>query len=250
MSNALKLSTSRKVAPLAHPIKGAKVKNCFALPAGRNFSCRGATDQCDPATGGYCYAGRDERRFPSVRALVEHNYNLLRDASVDEMVALLDAAVCDFDKVVTRRGLVKAFRIHEDGDFFSVDYARAWAIVIRRHPDIQFWAYTRSYTRKVNVVPVLAGIPNLALYVSVDSDNRALAATRVKGWQSKGVLPALVSDPADVQEVSVSLTGRRSPVCPEIAGKIPLVNSEGVGACIMCGMCPTGRQPVVFPLHK
>lgn len=250
MSNALKLSTSRKVAPVAHPTKGALIKNCFSLPAGRAFSCPGATDQCDPAAGGYCYAGRDERRFPSVRALVEHNFNLLRDASIPEMVELLDAAVCEFVKAAERRDVVKWFRIHEDGDFFSVDYAKAWAIVIRRHPDVTFWAYTRSFTREVNVIPVLSGIENLALYVSIDDDNRKIAARKMGAFKRRGVRAAVIADIEKVQEVSVKLTGRKSPVCPEIIGKIPLVNEDRVGACIACKMCPKGLQPVAFPVHR
>lgn len=253
MSNteSLKLSTSRKVSPHAHPTKGSYVKNCFSLPAGRDFSCPGATDACDPASGGYCYAGRDERRFPSVRRLVERNFDLLQACeSVSDMVALLDEAVKSFVKVCERRDLPKLFRCHEDGDFYSLDYARAWAKVMRMNPDVQFWAYTRSFTKKLNVVPILAKVPNLALYVSVDTENRKLADTRAKEWKRLGVKTAIIDVRDAAQETSVELIGRKSPVCPEIAGKLPLVNAEGVGACVACMMCVVGKAPVIFPIHR
>lgn len=247
----LKLSTSRKVSPWADPKKGSKVKNCFSLPAGRNGSCPGATDLCDPAAGGYCYAGRDEKRFPSVNALVTRNLKLLKAAgTVAGMVTLLDAAVTEFVTFATKRDLPLVFRIHEDGDFFSRDYAKAWAEVITRHPDVQFWAYTRSWAGKVVVTDILAGIDNLALYVSVDAANIDQARPLVAGWQAAGILPAIASEAEGIQDVSVSLQGRRAPVCPEIAGKLPLVNEDGVGACVACGMCIDGKAPVNFPIHR
>lgn len=247
----LKLSTSRKVSPHAHPERGSYIKNCFSLPAGRQASCPGATDACDPNSGGYCYAGRDERRFPSVRRLVEHNFALLADCRTQgEMVALLDEAVKSFVKVATKKNLPLLFRLHEDGDFFSVTYAKAWATVVKANPDVQFWAYTRSYTKRINVVPHLAGIANLALYVSVDTHNRELAETRADEWKILGVKTAIIDTKDEAQETSIELLGRRSPICPEIAGKVPLVNDRGVGACITCGLCIVAKQPIIFPVHR
>lgn len=250
----LRLSTSRKVAPDADRYKGAKVKNAFSLPAGRAFSCPGATAQCDPHRGGYCYAGRDERRFTSVHRLLVGNFELLKGCgrSVEKMVDLIDEMVVAWETWIEAKGYPKLFRWHEDGDFFNMTYARAVAIVMERHPEIQFWAYTRSFTSKLNVVPVLASVPNLSLYCSVDPDNLSIALGRVKEWKQLGVKVAFAQPGEDVQEMSLELLGRKAPVCPEVAGKIPLVNDQGVGACITCGLCltDTPAQPVIFPIHR
>lgn len=38
---------------------------------------------------------------------------------------------------------LKAFRIHDSGDFFNVTYAKWWFDICRELPDIQFYAYTK-----------------------------------------------------------------------------------------------------------
>lgn len=250
---ALKLSTSRKVAHVADPIKGARVKNCFSLPAGRDFSCPGATAECDPGRGGYCYAGRDEMRFPSVSNLVRHNFDLIMACgrSVEKMVELLRPMIGAFRKQYERRGLPLEFRWHEDGDFVNLTYAKAVAQVCRENPDIQFWAYTRSFYGKVDAVPTLVGVDNLALYVSVDDSNaRYVNPDRLAFWEANGVKVARVTADPEPQETMVNLIGRKAPICPEINNKIPLVSESGVGACIVCGMCVTGKAPVIFPIHR
>lgn len=41
----------------------------------------------------------------------------------------------------------KYFRIHDSGDFESFEYLRAWFEVIRKNPDVLFWAPTRTWSR-------------------------------------------------------------------------------------------------------
>jgi len=151
---ALKLSSDRKVSPVSKWSNGNKrwepmVPNAFGLLAGDDGgSCPGATDACKSV----CYAARTERVFSSARRLVAHNLELLRAADgVDGMADLLEQAVGAF-KLAHRKAEAKSgssvpmvFRIHWDGDFFSTDYAEAWAQVIRSNSDVQFWAYTRSF---------------------------------------------------------------------------------------------------------
>ena len=61
------------------------------------------------------------------------------------------------------------FRIHVSGEFFSVDYAKAWALTCQEYSLATFWSYTRS--RDEDVLKVLAGIPNLRILLSCDRDN-------------------------------------------------------------------------------
>lgn len=250
----LKLSNDRKVSPLSKFAKAAQrwepeVPNAFGLPAGPQGSCPGATDVC----ASVCYAARTERVFTSASRLVNHNLAALQACGddIDAMAALLGDAVATFKakaaKVSKLRGVdvPLVFRIHWDGDFFSTAYAQAWRKVILANADVQFWAYTRSFVPSCNVVPDLHDVPNLALYLSVDSANQAWAGVILGLYPT--VKAAVMAETFDQgQEAMVALRGRRAPKCPENAQKVGLVNDSGQGACVTCGLCVEGRRDVLF----
>lgn len=234
MAAVLSRSDDRKVT--VH--KG--LKNSFGLPSGAAFSCPGMTSVC----GKICYAGKLEKIYSGVKNLLMRNWDALKDASLSEMVVLLDEMITEFETECDKRGKDKKFRIHWDGDFFSADYANAWATVISVHPDVQFWAYTRSF----KFVGYLTGLDNLALYLSVDSDNIELAKATRKRHPS--VLWAFLAQTmADGAEPVKSLTGRPGAMCPENIGRIPLI-TERKGACISCGICVDGKTDVRFAIGK
>ena len=249
---ALKLSNDRKVSPLSLWKENARrwepdVANSFGLPAGT--SCPGRTAIC----GSVCYASRTETVFPSAGALVQGNYDLLRACgrSQAKMVNLLRPLMTAYRQSHARAERLRSatiphvFRVHWDGDFYSVPYARAWRTVMLENADVQFWAYTRSFHGRVDVVPTLSVVPNLSLYLSVDSEN-------VKHAERYPTIPhAILAETfSDAQVTSVSLSGRRSPKCPENARKVPLVGSDGRGACVACGLCVHGRSSVLFSISK
>src|SRR4051812_43248678 len=113
------------------------------------------------------------------------------------------------------------FRIHWDGDFFSVAYAEAWVEVIRASPDVRFWVYTRSFDpATLDVLPVLAGVHNVSVYLTVDPDNLSAAKEARKRhpwvrWAS------LAETFADGRAGLAGLPGKRYP-CPENGRRIPL----------------------------
>ncbi|WP_457026980.1 GP88 family protein [Geodermatophilus sp. SYSU D01119] len=143
------------------------------LPAGRALSCPGATATC----GQVCYAGKLEKLYKGVLDVPTSNMQALLGRDQAGMAELLADMIDDFRADCERadkRGAVvpRDFRIHWDGDFFSLSYAEAWADVIRAALDIRFWAYTRSFDpAALDVLPVLADLPNLSIYLSVDPDN-------------------------------------------------------------------------------
>lgn len=237
----LKLSHDRKVSPRGVYQASRRrwiptVPNSFGLPAGD--SCPGKTPFCES-----CYAKVSENS-ERVGEAMRHNLALLQDAgSVDNMTVLLAEMVHRYVKHAERVGLTasdRIFRIHWDGDFFSRDYAEAWGRVIRAIPDVTFWAYTRSFVGPVNVVPILSGIDNLVLYLSADSWNIEEATRLVNIYPD--VRLALC---AEDYETGRALSERRAIVCPENAGKMPLMR-EGRGACVDCQLCPQGRSDVIF----
>lgn len=256
---ALRRSADRKVTNAVSPNgKTAALANSFGLPAGVDFSCPGATTVC----AAVCYAGKLEKIYSGVRAILTQNLAaLLAARTVDGMAALLTDMVDGFredcekeEKKRAKKGntapVKRVFRIHWDGDFFSHDYAEAWARVIAAAPDIRFWVYTRSFHTEgtaIDVLPLLAGLPNLTLYLSVDSANvrqAALARTR-HSW----VLWAYLADTfADGREDLADLPGKRFP-CPENGGRIALIEKKG-SACVRCGICVDGRGDVLFSVKK
>lgn len=241
----LKRSSDRKTANLATPNgKQAKINNAFGLPSGTAFSCPGATSVCERV----CYAGKLERLFPGMRASMLHNWELIRDASFATMVTLLSEVISDFRADCVKWDAPMEFRIHHDGDFFSRDYAHAWATVVRLNPDIQFWVYTRSFTPGINVVDLIADIPNLAVYLSVDSVNRGYASV-IRDEYPSVRFATLAQTAADAATDMVGLTGKPGGICPENVKRIPLISEAG-GACHSCGLCVKGKSDIRFSISK
>jgi hypothetical protein len=247
----LKRSKDRKVTNGVSPNgKTAILANSFGLPSGKAFSCPGATSVCEKV----CYAGKLEKIYSGVRDVLLHNWNALSGASLTDMVDMLQNMVNNFvadcEKAEKKgRTIPRDFRIHWDGDFFSLTYAEAWATVIVANPDVRFWVYTRSFTSALNVLPTftIAGAgDNLSLYLSVDKDNVREAAIAKRAypfvkwaWLAETFADGMADMPGDDKRYA----------CPENRGSIPLINEKG-SACIRCGICPSGRGDVVFSIRK
>lgn len=239
----LKLSSDRKVTTLATSGGNVAIANTFGLPAG--VSCPGMTDACKS-----CYASAIETRYSAVNRMMQHNLDeLLNAGSVDAMTDLLSEMIATFVKQSNRRNVPARFRIHWDGDFFSVDYASAWRRVILANPMVDFWAYTRSFRAPVNVVPVLAGIPNLALYLSVDEHNNTDAASVIASHPTVRIA-SLTKTMGEGLPIMRDLTSTPGAMCPEITGQVPLIAADGTGACIACNICPSGSTNVRFATTK
>lgn len=239
----LKRSKDRKVTNDVTPSGSPAIANSIGLPSGKQFSCTSQTDYC----GSICYAGKLEKIYKGVSAVLLHNWELLSSADYATMVALLSDSVASFVTESDKRGARKIFRIHWDGDFFSGVYVAAWAKIVADFPDVQFWVYTRVasaavflHTRK---------LPNLALYFSADRDNVSVARTLA----ASGINIAYVGDTfADGKEHFPKATR-----CPENNSRkladgtqsFPLITPDG-SACARCGLCVDGRKSVLFSASK
>jgi hypothetical protein len=238
--NKLKTSNDRKVTnmPTANG-KQSAIKNTFGLPSGIAYSCRGETPTCKRV----CYAGRLEKVYPSVRALLLHNWLLLKDADYNTMVSLLDDMIQSFNKDCAKYPSVdKIFRIHWDGDFFSDEYTTAWATVIQRHPSIQFWVYTRVESS----ARILQGIDNLSLYYSTDRDNESIGIS----LRAIGIKLAYLEDTFETGGIRLKvITGKVGAKCPENMGVIPLISTIG-SACGVCRLCVDNKTDIRFSISK
>jgi hypothetical protein len=233
-------SKDRKVANAVSPNgKTPTIANTFGLPAGKAYSCPGATSVCESV----CYAGKLEKVFPTVKKNLLHNWELLRNADMDTMLILLDEMIVEFVADCEKRNADKLFRIHWDGDFFNDTYAHAWKVIISNHPDIQFWVYTRVKSAAL----ILKGIDNLSLYYSTDSENNAIG---IDLKSNHGIrLAYLAKNFAIGQADMKALTNKPGAKCPENLKAIPLISKSG-SACVSCGLCVYSKADIVFSATK
>lgn len=233
-------SKDRKVANLVTPNgKQASIANTFGLPAGKAYSCPGATSVCESV----CYAGKLEKVFPTVKKNLLHNWALLKDADLETMYSLLSEMVAEFKTDCVRRDAPMLFRIHWDGDFFSDDYARAWRMVIEEQADIQFWVYTRVKSAAL----ILKDIANLSLYFSADSEN---VKTAVDLKINSGVRMAYLAKNFAIGQADVKeMIGKPAAKCPENNKQIKLISQQG-SACVSCSLCVYSKSDIIFSATK
>lgn len=233
-------SKDRKVANSVMPSgKTPRIANTFGLPAGREYSCPGATSICSKI----CYAGNLEKIYKGVKEKLVHNWDLLKDARRETMVGLLDTMITEFETDCEKWSAEKLFRIHWDGDFFNRDYVLAWREVIQRHASVQFWVYTRS----AFAIPDLVNIANLGLYFSTDDENLELADGLKKTY---GVKLAYLAQNFEAGQAKIKeMTARPGAKCPENKRALPLISSDG-SACVRCSLCVFQKTDVVFSASK
>jgi len=236
----LKRSNDRKVANLVTKNgKQAAIANTFGLPAGKDYSCPGATSICESV----CYAGKLEKLFPGVKTNLLHNWELLRNADMDTMLILLDEMIVEFIADCEKKDAPKLFRIHWDGDFFNDTYTYAWKVIITNHPDIQFWVYTRVKSAAL----ILKDVSNLSLYFSADSEN---VKTAVDLKINSGVRMAYLAKNFAIGQADVKeMIGRPAAKCPENNKQIPLISTNG-SACVSCSLCVYSKSDIIFSATK
>lgn len=233
-------SKDRKVANAVTPNgKQASIANTFGLPAGKNYSCPGATSVCESV----CYAGKLEKIFKGVKINLLHNWDLLKDNDLQGMYTLLSEMIAEFKIDCVKKDAPMLFRIHWDGDFFNDDYTNAWRMVIEEQPDIQFWAYTRVKSAAL----ILKDIANLSLYYSTDSVNKdeGIALKKDHGISLAYLAKNFAVGQADMKE----LIGKPGAKCPENKKAIPLISQQG-SACASCKLCIYQKSDIVFSATK
>ena len=233
-------SKDRKVTNAVSPNgKTPTIANTFGLPAGKDYSCPGATSVCENV----CYAGKLEKVFPTVKKNLLHNWELLKDADSDTMVSLLSEMIDEFIKDCDKRNAQKLFRIHWDGDFFNDTYTNAWKTVILNNPSIQFWVYTRVKSAAL----ILNGIDNLSLYYSTDSENVKIG---VDLKINNGIRLAYLAKNFAVGQADMkAMIGKVGAKCPENNKQIPLISTKG-SACVSCSLCVYSKSDIVFSSSK
>lgn len=220
----------------------------YGLPE-QGGTCPGATagpGGCLSVPSGWirqtCYMANICKIYKGVKPRLEENTRMLQGKTEEELVAILTDTVKEF---LRKKGSKEPyFRLHYSGDFFSEVYAKAWVKVFALFPQVRFWTYTRSFTKELNVIPILAEATNLTLYLSADPVNYTEAVAVLEQFQAnpRVAICWLGGDPPK---------DRRWVACPETSGI--LKNTDAQGACSKCRLCVdrigTKARNIRFLLH-
>lgn len=190
-----------------------------------------------------CYVDPLMRAYPNIRAVLAHNTFLVRNANYEQLVMLLRKEFNRFYKLEMKKtNPWPYYRLHWSGDFFSETYVEATAKAISLHPEIHFWAYTRSFRTIPNIVDHFEPLKNLQLYLSLDPQNsedglklwyrhqKNHPDTRLQvAWM--GTKEGYENQPWEKPKTST---------CPELTGHLPLQS-----ACFHCQKCLGSRRSPV-----
>lgn len=87
----------------------------------------------------YCYAQKGNYRYPSVQKGLNKRYEL---SKTNNFVPMMNATI-----TLERPTHV---RIHDSGDFYSVEYLNKWLEIAKQNKDVIFYAYTKSIKFFIN----------------------------------------------------------------------------------------------------
>lgn len=239
-------------------------QNTFGLlpgPPEDGGTCPG----CTQAEGGCWYIGKGRktrtcyvdglmRAYKGIRAILEHNTRILGAASPAEKLTILNAEFDRFEKAElkwatrNKQDPFTHYRLHWSGDIVDQEYAEALVKAIQRHPDIDFWLYTRTF----DVAGFFWHERNVSLYLSLDPVNieKGLSAylnqpsnnicymsktnNFLAGAKVADIYTDMGVDPKEALKLKMT-------PCPVDTGKMQL--EEG---CANCRRCVDGKGAVWF----
>jgi hypothetical protein len=83
-----------------------------------------------------CYAVKSYELYKDAKLSWNNNFKLV----INDIDAFKTLVINQLSK-----GKIKTLRIHASGDFYSMEYLTAWLEIINQFPEINFFAYTKSF---------------------------------------------------------------------------------------------------------
>jgi hypothetical protein len=218
-------TAERKVGP-------KQLVRTFNLPLlGTCLNQAGEPQIATPTCSGKCYVFKilAESTDYAVRA----QRNLVIAKRTDFALLLIGAI---------RKADVPFIKLHVSGDFFAVDYIRAWVRICRACPNVRFLVYTRAW-RKTTFVPALAelaALPNTSVLLSCDRDTGtppSIPNTHLAWLASNDSDPP----PREVLVVFRASAGRNHFPLRQLAGSTVCPHQNGCNSgppdCVTCNIC-------------
>ena len=104
-----------------------------------------------------CFSATQEATYTATYEQRKHNFETLRRLDEDAMYTAINQSL------PKNTGIV---RIHVSGDFFNQRYFNAWVRVAQSHPDVLFYAYTKSLPYWLAAKSTVDSLDNLILTAS------------------------------------------------------------------------------------
>jgi len=231
----------KHVAKVSEPCntKLGKLIHSWSIPASRTV-CVGSTAACRSV----CYAQKGYFRFNSNKKLYAKNLRASRGPGFARWM-----------RGFLRENYVRILRIHVSGDFYSVAYIKKWIAIISGMPDVQFFAYTRSW-RDAEMLPhlvALGKLPNMQLWWSLDmATGPAPRYAHIRqAYMAMNDLDA-VNVPANcdlvfrVKPKTVLKNSNGVLVCPEENGITPGITCSKCKICWQPKRKKNGRKRAVY----
>lgn len=203
----------------------------YNLPA--RITCPYATPDCLK----FCYAWKAEQCYPSARAArMLHYEQSLKDTFADEMIVTITYWI---NTPSYKKARFISVRIHESGDFYSVEYLLKWFDIMRAFTDVKnmnFGAYTKSFPFFLSVNEPIPG--NLVPTGSLDnsSSDAARADLDKLGFQKYIAIPA--ADISNGKKYVYANTGAiydHKCICAD-CGKCRYCYNRHAGAATVCAI--------------
>ena len=210
--------------------KNSKLGNIWNISLPAVETCGGLSAAC-AGPDGKCYVLKIYKRRPNVLKAHQNNYVGILEALDNGEELELPTKVKDGD----------VFRLHVAGDFFDSAYVYAWMRLMINNPNIQFFAYTRSWRMAEMVAPLheLAELPNMTLLLSVDRDTGYPNADDWNGFRTAFMM--VDDDDAYLVEPDTHVVFRdnRYAILKQVNGNLVCPTENGITktTCEKCKWC-------------
>ena len=140
----------------------------FGIPAFRSKSGFKTCPLAGKCASG-CYARQSAYIFTTVKAAYEWRLKMSLKSDFANAVALeLEPKV----RTATRLGKTLVIRIHDSGDFYSLEYINKWFKVMTQFPDVKFYSYTK-------MVPIFKQLKDIPINFTLIYSEGGLADKRI-----------------------------------------------------------------------
>ena len=210
--------------------KNHKLGNIWNISLPAVETCGGLSAAC-AGPDGKCYVLKIYKRRPNVLKAHQNNYVGILEALDNGEELELPTKVKDGD----------VFRLHVAGDFFDATYVYAWIQLMNNNPNIQFFAYTRSWrmAEMMESLHELAELPNMTLLLSVDRDTGYPNADDWNGFRTAFMM--VDDDDAYLVEPDTHVVFRdnRYAILKQVNGNLVCPTENGITktTCEKCKWC-------------